>query len=146
MADEGGGFIVVGVDGSEGSKAALRFALEEALARSATVEVVTGWQWNSLYEELAHVTTVEDAHEHAAAALDKTVQEALERMPATPAVIQTTRHEYAGKALMTAAEKADMLVVGTGRKGPLSRLVLGSVSEYCVRHSGVPVVVVPLSP
>ncbi|MBA2523381.1 MAG: universal stress protein, partial [Solirubrobacterales bacterium] len=38
---------------------------------------------------------------------------------------------------------ADYLVVGTGRKGTLRRTLLGSVSEFCVRHARCPVVVVP---
>jgi nucleotide-binding universal stress UspA family protein len=42
-----------------------------------------------------------------------------------------------------AAHDAALLVVGSGRKSLVARALLGSVSEYCVRHSRVPVVVVP---
>ena len=40
------GLIVVGLDGSAGAKAALRFALEEARLRRATLRVVHAWQFS----------------------------------------------------------------------------------------------------
>jgi hypothetical protein len=50
---------------------------------------------------------------------------------------------YGGHALVEAAHDAAMLVVGSGHKSLVARALLGSVSEYCVRHAKVPVVVVP---
>ncbi len=41
------------------------------------------------------------------------------------------------------AEQADMIVLGSHGRGPIGRLLLGSVSQHVVRHAGVPVVVVP---
>jgi hypothetical protein len=38
---------------------------------------------------------------------------------------------------------ADLLVVGAGRRGPLTRLVSGKVSRYCLAHAGCPVIAVP---
>ncbi len=55
-----------------------------------------------------------------------------------PGVVQHTR-----SSLVKAAHDAALLVVGSGRKSLVARALLGSVSEYCVRHSRVPVVVVP---
>ena len=60
-----------------------------------------------------------------------------------PDVIQTVVHDYAGRVLVARAEGATALVVGAGSLGATSTKMLGSVSEYCVRHSPVPVVVVP---
>jgi nucleotide-binding universal stress UspA family protein len=45
--------------------------------------------------------------------------------------------------LVSRAERASMLVVGSGDPSSVSHQVLGSVAEYCVRHSPVPVVIVP---
>jgi nucleotide-binding universal stress UspA family protein len=41
------------------------------------------------------------------------------------------------------AEAADMIVLGSHGRGPIGRLLLGSVSQHVVRHADVPVVVVP---
>jgi nucleotide-binding universal stress UspA family protein len=41
------------------------------------------------------------------------------------------------------AESADMIVLGSHGRGPIGRLLLGSVSQHVVRHASVPVVVVP---
>ena len=45
---------------------------------------------------------------------------------------------------MHMANRASYLVVGHSHKGALRRALLGSVSDYCVRHSKVPVMVVPM--
>jgi len=135
--------IVVGVDGSAGSKAALAFALEEGLARGATVEVVTTWLLSTGLGEVAGADTFEAetrrAERHQAAALAEVLAGFAER----PVVSQVVVQSYGGHALVEAAHDAALLVVGSGRKGVLTRALLGSVSEYCVRHSVVPVVVVP---
>ncbi len=49
-----------------------------------------------------------------------------------------------GEAIVAAAEaeSADLVVVGTHGRSVIGRLLLGSVSEYVVRHSRVPVLVV----
>jgi len=41
------------------------------------------------------------------------------------------------------AEHADMVILGSHGRGPIGRLLLGSVSQHVVRHAGIPVVVVP---
>jgi nucleotide-binding universal stress UspA family protein len=41
------------------------------------------------------------------------------------------------------AEDADMVILGSHGRGPIGRLLLGSVSQHVVRHARVPVVVVP---
>lgn len=58
-------------------------------------------------------------------------------------VIRTVIHGEPGPGLCAAAHGALLLVVGAHDVGPAERFVLGSVSEYCVRHASGPVVVVP---
>jgi nucleotide-binding universal stress UspA family protein len=41
------------------------------------------------------------------------------------------------------AEDADMVILGSHGRGPIGRLLLGSVSQHVVRHAHIPVVVVP---
>jgi nucleotide-binding universal stress UspA family protein len=134
--------IVVGVDGSAGADAALDHALRAGLERGCRVEVVTGWLWvgstdaesrGRLAEGRAAVQRVQDG----------VLERAATRLGALPEVTRTVVHDYAGRVLVARAEGAILLVVGAGSLGATSTKMLGSVSEYCVRHSPVPVVVVP---
>ena len=135
--------IVVGVDGSAGSKAALAFALQEGLARRATVEVVTTWLMGPAISDIATATTVEEEEQKARECQDDTLREVLEGFAERPTISQVVLQSYGGHALVEAAHDAALLVVGSGRKSLVARALLGSVSEYCVRHARVPVVVVP---
>ncbi|HEX2896163.1 MAG TPA: universal stress protein [Marmoricola sp.] len=135
--------IVVGVDGSHGSKAALAFALAEGLARGATVEVVTTWLLGPAISDIATATTFEEEQGKAQRTQDAALAEVLAGFSEKPAISRVVLQSYGGHALVDAAHDAAMLVVGSGRKSMLARALLGSVSEYCVRHARVPVVVVP---
>lgn len=52
-----------------------------------------------------------------------------------------------GESIVDAAraEEVDMIILGSHGRGPIGRLLMGSVSQYVVRHAVVPVVVVPRS-
>jgi len=135
--------IVVGVDDTAASRAALDFALQEGLARAATVEVVSAWVLSSPFEGLDHATTFEEGRDAAVATQDRVVAAAIEGLATRPVISQEVVHDYAGKALVEHSDSAAMIVVGSGRKGAVTRALLGSVSEYVVRHAACPVVVVP---
>ena len=136
------GFIVVGVDHSRPAVGALEFALDEAMAHGCAVEVVTAWLWSSPYEGMDHVTSIAEGQRIAAAVQDRALRDVLEGRVERPAISQVVVHEDAGRALVERAEGARMLIVGSARKGAMKRAVLGSVSEYCLRHAPAPVVVV----
>lgn len=145
-----GGVVVVGIDGSAGSRAALDFALREGVRRGATVEVVTTWlQGSPLTTPLdgfamaAAYQDLDDQERLAHAVQDQMLAEALAGMDEKPAIARVVLPTYSGATLVEAGDKGQLLVVGSGRKGVLSRALLGSISAYCVRHSRVPVVVVP---
>lgn len=135
--------IVVGVDGSPGSKAALAFALAEGLARGVTVEVVTTWLLGPAISDIATATTFEEEQEKAESCQNAELAEVLADFDEKPVISQVVLHSYGGHALVEAARDAALLVVGSERKNAIARALLGSVSEYCVRHSTVPVAVVP---
>jgi nucleotide-binding universal stress UspA family protein len=136
------GLVVVGVDQSRASLAALEFALEEGLAHGYAVEVVTAWLWSSPYEGMEAVGTLTEGQRAAAAVQDDALQKTFATRVERPVISQTVVHESPGPALVARAEGARLLVVGSSRKGAVTRAVLGSVSEYCVRHAPAPVVVV----
>jgi nucleotide-binding universal stress UspA family protein len=138
--------IVVGVDGSEGSKAALRWALDEARIRRVPLQVVyVFWALPLLgpNEDLLEHWLEEPARatEAVRAFVSSTVGEPTD-VEIWPVALQGT----AADSLIEAARSADLLVVGAHAGGRLSGLVLGSVSVQCLHHAGCPVVLVPAAP
>ncbi len=137
-----GGPVVVGLDDSPGGRAALKFALEEGVARGVAVEVVTTWLLDTVIRDRITDLMIEDEAKLVAMMQDQILAEVARDLPVMPQVSQLVLHDVGGAPLVETAKDACMLVVGSGRKGPLARTFLGSVSEYCVRHAQVPVVVV----
>jgi nucleotide-binding universal stress UspA family protein len=138
--------IVVGVDGSPQSAAALSFALAEARRCGDTVHVVTSWDLTPYAVGLPLVPVPPlppDAGE-----LERAAQQVQDDALAAagPVGVPLVRHVVEGEAgavLVDAARDARLLVVGTRGLGGLRAALLGSVSRYCARHAECPVVVVP---
>ena len=143
MSEQGAGVIVVGVDGTPGSDAALDFALSEGLSRGCPVEVVTGWLWSSTCSVPGRNVGLTEGRTVVGEMQDAALLAALHRLGALPDVSRLVVHDYAGRVLVARAEHAAMLVVGGGTQSPSSRKTVGSVAEYCVRQSAAPVVMVP---
>jgi nucleotide-binding universal stress UspA family protein len=139
------GTIVVGIDGSEGSLAALRWAADEARLRHARLEVVVSWQYPALSTIPAFgvLPPAEEMSEEAKRGLAALLHdEGLADDPSLE-VVEAVVQGPAGAALLDAAADADLLVVGSRGHGGFTGLVLGSVSQQCVTHAPCPVVVVP---
>jgi nucleotide-binding universal stress UspA family protein len=136
--------IVVGVDGTPASQAALVFALREGYRRGGAVEVVTAWAFPHPYEDVAAPESIEQLHAHAEHTQDETVTAALRRVDAPPVVSRSVVQGSPGPVLLAASREADYLVVGSAHKTAATRFLLGSVSQYCVRHATIPVMVVPV--
>jgi nucleotide-binding universal stress UspA family protein len=88
------------------------------------------------------------AHEWAAdaAQAQRAVAEKVERLPRLPSAIETAvghGTDWAGAIEEIGWEDGDLLAVGSSTEGPLENVFLGSRSSRIVRHSPVPVVVVP---
>jgi nucleotide-binding universal stress UspA family protein len=141
---DGSKVIVVGVDGSPGSAAALDVALAEGISRDATVEVVTAWLWNPIKVDPAYASALEAGRAITQDLQDRIVSTALGRLVEQhPTVVQMVVHDHPGRVLVARAEGSVMVVVGSGHQASASRKALGSIGEYCLRHSSAPVVVVP---
>lgn len=138
-----GGSIVVGLDNSAGARAALHFALDAGAARGIPVHVVTTFVVDMTVRDRITTDLIAEEARDVRREQDRIVAEALAGMPVQPAVSQAVLHDVGGEPLLQAAQDAVMLVVGSGRTRPLDEMPLASVSEYCVRHARVPVVVVP---
>jgi nucleotide-binding universal stress UspA family protein len=140
-----GAKVVVGVDGSENSRRALRWAADSAERRDAVLLVVTSWQYPafSTMPAFGVLPPAEEMSREAEAGLRELLrQEGLVgREDLT--VLELVTQGPAAPALLDAAADADLLVVGSRGHGGFKGLLLGSVSQACVSHARCPVVVVP---
>ncbi len=141
--------IIVGVDGSECSLAALRFAVAEARLREARLRVVHAWATPpvSTYHEAEHAirTDFDGMHDAAQALLDEVVDKALgddSGIVVEKAVVEGPP----AAALVDAARDAALLVVGSRGLGGFKALLLGSVGQQCAHHAPCPVVIVRDAP
>lgn len=135
------GTIVVGVDGSECSHDALRWAVEEASRRQAVVEAVFAWTFPYAVPVLGRLADDRDWRERAG----KTLEGLLRTELGGQSDVEVTPRAQEGPAartLLEVAKGADMLVVGSRGRGGFADLALGSVSLQCVQHAACPVVVV----
>lgn len=139
--------IVVGVDGSPGSKTALRWAMDQAHLTGATVEAITTWQDPTQYGTAYGWTAVAfDGDTYAttmAKVLDETIAEVTAQMPHPGTVLTQVVEGHPAEVLLHAAAGARLLVVGSRGHGTFAGIMLGSVSQHCVQHAPCPVVVVP---
>ena len=131
--------IVVGVDGSNGARAAVEWALSYA-SRDDLVVLLHTWSVTAAGGYDIGYPYMGDVEE----AAKKVVQDLAEEFgsPDGPRVEAVVEHGHAGSLLIDAAQDADLLVVGRRGHGGFRGLLLGSVSTYVVHHASCPVVVV----
>lgn len=137
--------VVVGIDGSEGSRRALSWALHYAHAAGIDeVRCVRAFDpplaWIDIGSEyqpaiLAH------ARAQASADLDAVLDDV--EQPTDVAVVRAVEQGVPADVLVEAARDADLLVVGSRGRGGFAGLLLGSVSQRCAERVSCPVVVVP---
>lgn len=133
--------IVVGIDGSPGSQAALAWALDEARLRGAAVEAVRVWSWPMPYVGPGMAGLDPRLLEEGEQAL---LDEALDGVDTDGVDVGKVLVEGpAAQRLLEHAKGADLLVVGSRGRGGFKGLLLGSVSQQVVHHSRIPVVVIP---
>jgi nucleotide-binding universal stress UspA family protein len=130
--------VVVGVDGSSGSRDAVRWAAGYARLTGAELRGVASWRWPN------YVTRIPPGADLAADTL-RTLQEVLAEVGADFPDVPVSEHVVegpGGPALLSQAGDATLLVVGARGRAAYPGMLLGSVAEYCVRHGPCPVVVV----
>ena len=140
--------IVVGVDGSAASAAAVRWAVREARLRHATVHLVCAYHCDvRLRAPYASSSWTERIHLRRAAArtvLDLATEAASRRLP-PERLISELAHEPPARALANRAADAEMLVLGTTRpdgQAGQAPPAMGPVTRACLRLVRCPVVVV----
>jgi nucleotide-binding universal stress UspA family protein len=136
--------IVVGVDGSPGSRKALAWAAAEAVAHEANLLVVNAWE-HTLLPPAGSVSVSEhyvpDPSQRTADDLVQVIKEELGDDP--PVLVQPqVKQGRAAKVLIEESAGADLLVVGERGHGGFAGLLLGSVSQHVAAYAKCPVAVV----
>lgn len=144
--------IVVGVDGSETSRNALRWAAQEALSHEAELHVVYAWEVQGIGAGvgIAPGRRAAAAPEDQRGAAEQLVTDVIkEELGANPPshVRPSIGRGSAASVLLEASKGADLLVVGSRGVGGFAGLLLGSVSTKMANHATCPVVIVrPAAP
>ncbi len=141
--------IVVGVDGSPESLAALAWAIEEADRTGGEIDAVlaydSGLAWIDVGSEFQAPILEQSAtraKEELHHALEGLGIEGSTSVLVRPLVVEG----QPARVLVELAGDADLLVVGSRGRGGFTGVMLGSVSQRCAGHSPCPVVVVPSTP
>jgi nucleotide-binding universal stress UspA family protein len=132
--------IVVGVDGSNPARAALRWAAAQAELTGSPVDAVIAWEY-PVFSVGQVLLPPEDPESIAGRVLEHAVAETLEGSPVE--VRQRVAGGHPAQVLIDAAQRAHLLVVGSRGHGTFSAALLGSVALQCIQHAPCPVVVVP---
>jgi nucleotide-binding universal stress UspA family protein len=136
------GRIVVGVDGSEHSRRAVRWAQQEAELHGHELTALLAWGlFDQLHVDAGGTFDPDYGPADAAAAPGATVADTL-GAAAAAAVRQVVVCDLPARALLEAARGADLLVVGPRGRGELRDLMLGSVSQACLHRAPCPVAIV----
>lgn len=137
--------IIVGIDDSPASVAAMQWAAEDARLRQADLQLVYVWQVDaSLAMAGVAVPWDEfrlDAQTHATAWVEEAI--GLHDENGNPRTIEVLQGSP-GPAMVEVSRDADMLVIGTQMHTGLMRVLHGSVSHYCLTHAECIVVAVPV--
>ncbi len=135
--------IVAGVDGTDGGRRALRWAIEEARRTGTAVVAVTAWYWDGVDLDDAAVAGPSEQRAFAERISAREVNQVL--AGTEPGVLLERRvvEGHPVKVLADASSGARMLVLGSHGRRRLHQAVLGSISESTVRHASCPVVVLP---
>ena len=138
------GSVVVGTDGSAESRAAVRFAAQEAGARGCPLVVLRAWSLTSAPKPGGAPGVVPPMTDFEAAVSEEIRVEVAAELGQDPGVtvVPMPVHATAAQVLVEASRTAALVVVGHRGHGGFTGLLLGSVSDHLVRHAHGPVAIV----
>ncbi|HVQ89706.1 MAG TPA: universal stress protein [Mycobacteriales bacterium] len=132
-------YIVVGVDGSDASKDALRWAARQAQLTGAELRAIAAWELVPTYPYPVVIDA--DLRDRTSETLATAVDDAFGADPPARLVAEVHRGHPAS-VLVEASRGAEMLVVGASGHGTFTDMLLGSVSQHCAHHATCPLVIV----
>lgn len=137
------GLVVVGVDGSEQSVAALHWAARYAAATGAAVRAVLAWHYPTAAGQppsgLAPAAVREKTGQSRRDTLARAISQAF---PGDAGVEARVSYGHPAQVLIAESKEADLLVVGSHGHGAFTGMLVGSVSIHCVTSAYCPVTVV----
>lgn len=139
MAGNGTYKIVVGVDGSDQSRAAMDWAVQESKLRKGELQALTAWNFPYISDAFGTAWDYEIFQKDAQAILEAE----LERVKNQDVAITGRIVEgNPASALIEASRDADLVVVGSRGHGGFTGMMLGSVSHQTIHHAHCPVLVI----
>jgi nucleotide-binding universal stress UspA family protein len=139
--------IVVGIDGSDPSKHALRWAVEEARLRGAEVVALHAYEAPLVAPDVSPAWRIDvvgltsEVYERALGLVTAVVEEVVgndSSVQVEPLAVEGISPE---SVLIEASRDAELLVVGSRGQSELADVLLGSVSQECAHHAACPVLI-----
>lgn len=138
--------ILIAIDDSAHSLHAAEKGFELAIAVKA--EIGVAYIVDIMHEPVIPETglVANDIQHNSTATANKVIDQLITKFPAAGEITRFTQEGFPKKEIVMIAKDwgADLIVMGTHGRSGLSYLLLGSVSEYVIKHTNVPVMVVPL--
>ncbi len=132
--------VIVGVDGSDSSLDALRWAVDYARAVGGAVQAIRTWHYPWAMQT-APAQTDASVVNQIQGELDAAVARA--NIDSSGVTLENVvREGHAPLVLVNESANADLLVVGSRGRGEFAGMLLGSVSQHCANHAHCPVVIV----
>ncbi|WP_158895800.1 universal stress protein [Amycolatopsis anabasis] len=140
MNNSGQPTVVVGIDGSAPSRAALRWAVGYTRPTGTRVTAVAVWQAQLQFGPVPVFPGPEFERE-----AREWLDQALAELADTPDVVAEVGQGDPARVLIELARDAELLVLGNCGRGAVAAALLGSVAQRCAQHARCPVVLVPAS-
>ena len=137
--------IVTGVDGSDSSLSALRWAIRQAGLTGAPVDAVAAWHNPVVAASYGYVPVGTGEDNDFKEITEKVLADAISSTLDPGSDVRVRSHVIEGNAaqvLIDASDGAELLVVGSRGHGGFTEALLGSVSQHCVHFARCPVVVI----
>jgi nucleotide-binding universal stress UspA family protein len=133
--------VVVGLDGSPQSEAALAFAVEAAVARRVPLRAIHAWRDSVVPYVVSGPTDWDEVAGHQQHMLIEQLAGWCEKCPDLP-IEPVLTNDRPARALGQSTGDAQLVVVGSRGRGGLAGMLLGSVSQAMLHHADCPVAVV----
>lgn len=140
------GPVVVGIDGSPGAEAAVRWAIEDARTRKTPVRLVCAYRMApGYYQALGTYTDLPQDMERVRRTASDLIQKALADAANIDSGVEVRGDIVDGSpvpVLIEESKQASLLVLGSRQRSALSASILGSVSAAVAARADCPAIVV----